>query len=308
MARDFTQYAKSTYAWQPGHEKSLRVSKSSMTSDFSFCPQQYYYVRVEGRRPPQNDDMTRGINVHDAMEKFFVNVRPSVSKILALAKQNKDEEAFSLMLKCLPEPDEPYALDEEPILQTRLEWEYSRLLATDGKNYLPIINEDEIHTFFNKNVVVNGEEYTVPIHMVGSIDRGFLTDEDTVALMELKTGKWKPTNFKIRGMRKEMAFYATLLKKADHPHKDVTHWGWLFPGGDRLGEEGTFKHWDYEKINKRYFSSNETALESLIEAHIINHFPPDPSQGKCAHCSFMDECPAWQEGGEKHWKQFRRKK
>jgi RecB family exonuclease len=148
----------------------------------------------------------------------------------------------------------------------------------------------------------------VPIHMVGSIDRGFLTEEGTVALMELKTGKWLPTSFKIRGMRKEMAFYAMLLKKADHPHKDVTHWGWLFPAGDRLGEKGTSKHWDYEKINRRYFSSHETALENLIEAHILNHFPPDPTQGKCAHCSFMEDCPAWKEDGDKYWKQFRGRK
>tara|TARA_R100001015_G_C4632918_1_gene197140 strand:+ start:1546 stop:2481 length:936 start_codon:yes stop_codon:yes gene_type:complete len=306
MSRDFAAYAKSTYKWKPGHEKYLRITKSSLTSDFDFCPKQYEFKRIEGRKQPETDDMRRGTNVHDAMELFFVNVKPSVDKILALAKQGKDEEAFGLMWRCLPVPEKEYVLDEEPILQTRLEWEYARLIESDGKNYLPIMNEEEVHAFFSKKVTVNGEEYNIPIHMVGMIDRGFQTEGNTVALMELKTGKWKVNDsYKPRSMRTEMAFYAELLKKADHPYQNVTHWGWLFPAGDRLGLEGTAKHWDYETINKRYFNSIDKKINNLIEAYIIENFPPVPSQGKCAWCPWMEDCPAWQEGGDKYWKQIK---
>jgi len=301
MSRDFAAYAKSTYQWEPGHEKYLRITKSSLTSDFDFCPKQYEFKRIEGRKQPETDDMRRGTNVHDAMELFFVNVKPSVDKILALAKQGKDEEAFGLMWKCLPIPEQEYELDEEPILQTRLEWEYARLIESDGKNYLPIMNEEEIHAFFDKKVIVNGEEYIVSIHMAGMIDRGFETEDGKVVLMELKTGKWKTSKnavqYKNRSMRTEMAFYTELLKKADHPHKDVSHWGWLFPAGDRLGLEETAKHWDYETIKPRYFKSIDDRINNLIEAYIIDNFPPVPSKGKCDWCPWMDDCPAWQEGG-----------
>jgi hypothetical protein len=150
MPRNFAAYRKSTYDWMPGHEKHLRITKSSLTSDFDFCPQQYVFKRIEGRKQPETDDMRRGTNIHDAMEIYFVNVRPSVSKILALAKEGKDEEAFDLMWKCLPEPEEPYMLDEEDILLTRMQWEFARLIQTDGVNYLPIMNEEEVHTFYEQ--------------------------------------------------------------------------------------------------------------------------------------------------------------
>ena len=303
---DFEEYAKSTYQWKPGHEKELRITKSSLTSDFDFCPKQYEYKRIEGRKSPQTDDMLRGTNIHDAMEIYFINVKPVVSKIKVLATEGKDEEAFSLMMKCLPEPEEPYTLDEDPIIQTRMEWEYARLLATDETHYLPIMNEEEVHTHYIKTVEVNGETYEVPIHLAGMIDRGFLTEEDKVAIMELKTGKWREgDSYKVRSMRTEMAFYAVLLKQADHPYKDVTHWGWLFPGGDRTGADRTIKHWDYEKINRRYFTSIDKRIDNLIEAYVLDNFPPVPSQGKCAWCDFMDECPAWQEGGDHHWKNIK---
>ena len=128
MMVDFEQYRKSTYDWKPGHEKHLRITKSSLTSDFDFCPQQYYFKRIEGRKQPQTDDMLRGINVHDAMELYFLNVRPVVAKILGLATMGEDEEAFQLMWGCLPEPKEPYTLGEEDILLKRMQWEYARLI------------------------------------------------------------------------------------------------------------------------------------------------------------------------------------
>jgi RecB family exonuclease len=309
--KNFAPYRLSTYQWQPGHEKRLRITKSSLTSDFDFCPKQYEYSRVDGRKSPQTDDMTRGTNVHDAMEEYFVAVRPNVSKILAKAKAGDEEEALGLMLKCLPEPKAPYTLEEEDILQTRLEWEYARLLACDGENYLPIMNEDEIHAYFDYKTEVNGKEYTIPIHMAGAIDRGFETEEGGVVLMELKTGKYptegsKGHTRKVQDMRYEMMFYMELLRKADHPHKGVTHWGWLYPAGDRLGLPDTEKNWTYEPIKRHvtaYRKKVYRGFDNLIEAYILDHFPPDPFERKCAWCDFRRECPAWSEDavGKRFW-------
>jgi CRISPR/Cas system-associated exonuclease Cas4 (RecB family) len=63
---------KSTYGWHPGMPKDtiLRVSKSSL-GDHGFCQQQYFIKRVLGVKEPENDDMRRGTNVHDAVEEFY---------------------------------------------------------------------------------------------------------------------------------------------------------------------------------------------------------------------------------------------
>jgi CRISPR/Cas system-associated exonuclease Cas4 (RecB family) len=315
-------YNKSTYQWEPGHEKMLRITKTSLTSDFTFCPQQYYYKRIEGRSSPKTDDMIRGTNVHDAIEEFYVLVRPVLDKALSFLEKGDWDEAFDLFWKSLPTPEEPYELDEEDILKVRMGWELERLLITKGKNYLPIINEDSIHAFTERKVEHNGETITVPLHFAGMIDRGFLNDDDTVSLMELKTGawkmrwdkkqkKWKDDTFKKRSMRKEMAYYWDLLQKANHPLKDVSHWGWFYPGGHRRGlidtdAEGnpsihSFDHWDHEKANKKYITMNEKDLDALITAYLTKNFPPQPHQKKCLYCSFTDDCPAWQPGGENFW-------
>ena len=48
---NFEEYRKSTYNWHPGHDKELRITKSSLTSDFDFCPKQYWFSESKGARP-----------------------------------------------------------------------------------------------------------------------------------------------------------------------------------------------------------------------------------------------------------------
>ena len=147
MSRDFEAYKKSTYKWEPGHELHLRITKSSLTSDFDYCPQQYHYKRREGRKTPQTDAMVKGINIHNAMEEFYVYVRPNINKVLKLLNENKREEAFRLFIKSVPKPEEPWELGEGKVIAKRLDWELDRLETTQGDNFLPVINEDEIHVF-----------------------------------------------------------------------------------------------------------------------------------------------------------------
>tara|TARA_R100001440_G_scaffold51546_2_gene71514 strand:- start:2271 stop:3260 length:990 start_codon:yes stop_codon:yes gene_type:complete len=299
--RNWEAYAKSTYQWEQGHEKYLRMTKTSLTSDFGYCRFQYKKKRIEGRKSPTTDAMTRGTNVHDAMEEFYINVRPVYKKAHALLKKQDREGAKALLMGALPTPEEPYRLGEDPIIEQRIDWELVRLEA-DPDRFLPIINELEVHAFVDVPFNFNGEELTIPVHFAGSIDRGYSTEEDKVALMELKTGKWVGTNFKVRSMRTEMAFYWDLLRKADHPLQDVTHWGWFYPAGHREDIPNSENHVTYEKVSKRYLTSISKSVNELIEAYLTDNFPPQPSTGKCAHCDFVDECPAWADGGDIYWK------
>jgi hypothetical protein len=323
--RDWTAYSRSTYAWKPGHPKHLRVTKSSLTSDFDFCPKQYEYKRVHGLPTPETDAMRKGTNVHNAVEYYFNNVYPYLDDLLTLMQRDKRDEALALALSILPE--ETYELGEEKSIETRLKWDLERLLAGGKDDYLPIINEAEVHAFTEEEFEFNGEVLTIPIHWAGSIDRAFAT-ENGVALMELKTGKWLQTaktdttgtvtwedqSFKVDSMRIEMAFYKHLLKVADHEHQNVTHWGWVYPSGEVEGldaynkyglEQRSVNRIFYEPINankegqkqsvSRYAEGRVQRLkEALITAYLTDDFPPKPSQGKCAWCDFKSICPSWE--------------
>ena len=152
MARDFKQYSKSTYQWEQGHKKHLRITKSSLTSDFDYCPKSYEYKRIHQLPEPQTDPMIKGTNVHDAIEEFYVNVVPYVQKAYDLLKANKRDEAMELFQKALPVPEEPYVLGEQASIDSRLEMDLDRLLGDGVTRFLPIINELELHGFTDETI------------------------------------------------------------------------------------------------------------------------------------------------------------
>jgi len=316
MARDFKQYAKSTYQWEPGHKKHLRITKSSLTSDFDYCPKQYEYKRLHKLPEPGSDAMTKGTNVHDAIEEFYVNVVPYVQKAYDLLKANKRDEAMELFQKALTEPEEPYVLNEQASIDSRLQMDLDRLLGDGVTRFLPIINELELHAFTEENIEFNGETVTIPVHYAGMIDRGFRTPEGSVALMELKTGKWIKTlkdgnwidsDFKVKSMRTEMMFYKKLLELCDHEYQDVTHWGWVYPSGDHV-EVPSMNKWGYEqkstnriwyepctgRRNTDYAKKVRRMVDALLTAYLTDNFETNPSQGRCSYCSFKGICPAWE--------------
>lgn len=314
---DFAAYAKSVYDWKPGHEKRLRITKTSLTSDFDFCPKQYEYKRIHKLPEPKTDAMTKGINIHDAIEKYYVNVISSLDKLYSLMQDGKKSEALKLALEVCNVPNKSHELGEDAVIERRLSLDLDRLLLSGKDNYLPIMNEEEVHAFVDEEIEFNGETVTVPIHYAGSIDRGFRTEEGKVAIMELKTGKWmqtkkpmeddwKDSSFKVQSMRTEMAYYRELLKMADHEYKDVSHWGWVYPAGGLVEVEPTNKYGNdqrsvdnltYESCKGRngttYTKKINRMKEALIIAHLTENFPTKPSQGKCAWCSFKDICPSW---------------
>jgi len=313
--RDWSAYAKSTYQWKPGHDKHLRMTKTSLTSDFDYCPKQYEYKRIHRLPEPSSEAMMKGNNVHEAIEVFYDNVPPVLDELHTLMQRNKTEEALQLALSVIPEQE--YVLGEGPSIEQRIRWDLQRLLAGGKENYLPIINELEVHAFVEEEFEFNGEVHTIPIHFAGSIDRGYATDEGTYALMELKTGKWvqtknrqdewKDSKFKLESMRQEMAFYKYLLQVADHPYQDVSHWGWVYPSGntaklDPLNKYGyeqrSINKITYEPATGRTWTTFRKRVErlktALLTAYLAEDFPTKPSTGKCAWCNFKSICPSWE--------------
>ena len=310
--RDWSAYAKSSYVYK--EKDYLRITKTSLTTDFDFCPRQYEYKRIHRLPEPGTDAMVKGTNVHDAIEKYYDNALPVLDELHTLVQRSKMDEALELALSVIPKKE--YKLGEEPSIRQRLLWDLQRLKASGKEDYLPIINESEIHAFVEEKITFNGEEYVIPVHYAGSIDRGYKADEDGVALMELKTGKWVQTKnregdwqdskFKLKSMRTEMAFYKKLLKVADHEFQNVTHWGWVYPSGtvdnldplNKFGyEQRAINRIFYEPCTGRRGTTYEKAVEklkvALLTAYLANDFPTSPSSGKCAWCNFKPICPAW---------------
>jgi hypothetical protein len=327
MTRDWAAYAKSTYQWKPGHELHLRITKSSLTSDFDYCPKQYEYKRLHKLPEHSTDPMRRGINVHDAIEQFYVNVVALVGKAHSHLVAGKREKAMVLFQQALPIPEKPYVLGEQAAIDSRLALDLDRLLGDGVERFLPIINELELHAFVDETIEFNGETITIPIHYAGMIDRGFRNKEGGVELMELKTGKWIQTRkiggdwtdsrFTVAGMRTEMAFYKHLLQLCDHEYQNVTHWGWIYPSGAliEVPPENKFGH-EQRSINRVWLepctgrrNTDYTRIirrdtDALITAYLTETFPPEPSTGKCAYCSFKAICPAW--GGSDDPEEYRK--
>ena len=259
--------------------------------------------------------MVRGTNVHDAVEVYYNQIMPHLDELYTLMQRDKREEALALALSVMPEKE--YTLGEEPIIEMRIKGDLERLLGEGPDNYLPIINETEVHAFAEEQIEFNGETVTIPVHYAGSIDRGFAEKDGGVALMELKTGKWVQTKnkdgewndskFKLKSMRTEMAYYKHLLKVANHEHQNVTHWGWVYPSGS-VADIDTLNKYGYEQraIDRIYYEpctgrTNTTykkiikkITNALLTAYLAEDFPTSPSAGKCSYCSFKSICPSWE--------------
>lgn len=301
--KEAESYKRSTYAWNPNLQDGsiIRITKSSIGT-FAWCPQQYYIEKFKGMRGEQVDHHIRGLNVHDMMEWFWANFTDEQEKsVLKLINENDITEAKKLFVSVVPAPPSPYEFGEDEQIEQWMNWQFTRLISTQGEQWRPVGVEANIQA--TRFVEVDGEQ--IPIHMNGFIDTLF-ADDDGFALMELKTGKYNKN--KPGSMRKEMAFYKMMLEHS--PHQEflpITHWGWEFPGGGINGGDGPTIHYEDAKGGGKYaMRSVERSLVKLIKAHIDMDFPPMPFLGrfkeglpmeeqnlKCQWCSFEDHCEFW---------------
>jgi|TARA_R100001463_G_scaffold45773_1_gene94205 CRISPR/Cas system-associated exonuclease Cas4 (RecB family) len=304
--KEAESYKKSTYAWNPNtdQDKILRVTKSSIGT-YNWCPEQYYIEKFKGVRGEEQPHHVRGKNVHDMVEWFWDNFTLK-DDVLALIKEGKEEEAKEVMYNFIPSPPEPYQYGEEFQIRQWVDWQFYRLMHTEGVEWEPVAVEANIQA--TRFVEVDGEH--IPIHMNGFIDSIF-SDDMGFALMELKSGKYKAKS-KVPSMRKEMAFYKMMLEHS--PHQEflpITNWGWEFPGGDINGGEGAAIYYEDAKKGGKYaMRSVEKSLVKLIRAHMDMDFPSNPWLGKmregetletmlennrlkCSWCDLKEHCSFW---------------
>ena len=302
-------YKSSAYNWQPGmvdedgNAVKLRVTKSTV-GDYSWCPLQYKFKNILKLPEQENDDMVRGTNVHNIVEYFWDNVDDVLPEVLSLIESDKKMVAKEKMKSIVPKPPTPYQLGEEEVIDQWLEWQWNRLLITNGENWKAVGNEVSAHAMLD--VEIDGE--TIPVHMRGFIDTIFSDGDGGFILMELKTGKW--TLKTAKKMREEMQFYRLMLEEGHYAEfLPVTHWAWEFPRG--WANNGVKAEWEIEELGSRKTSYEPRTvmnkIKSVVKAHINNEFEPKPfsypkpdgsREWNCTWCSFMELCPAWNGGND----------
>jgi len=321
----------SSYSWKPGDGTILRISKSSLGT-FGFCPKQYEFVYIEGIRDDVNDDMVRGTNVHEATGEFYNRVGEQSEAIMQMHDDGYRQRALTALIDCFPAPEEfefrhetdrvvpIYQYGEDEPIRQLAEWELERLMSTRGEDFLPVGNEQWVSV--RTTIEVDGED--IPIEMRGYIDRIFRDEAGGLALMELKTGKWKGN--KVTPMRKELSVYRFMLQEkrkedfashckccdTEYPNgrewaqahgldDPITHVGWRFPRGGVNG--GIGPHWDYEPAKKASMNAMLANMKDLIRCHINQEFRPITETSRfdfaamlCSYCDKMAYCPAWTDG------------
>lgn len=274
-----SQRLYSTYAWHPEmHEdKILRVSKSSLGA-FQTCEQQYFIKYVLGVKEPENDNMIRGTNVHDAYE--FILDR---SLDIEHATKLKEEEGFYAVLEyflsLIPSEQikkgwddeyakptgKEYSLDEPSHLGRLMTAEAKRFMVSNPDAFKPVGNELGVDALVELDI--NGKK--VMVHLNGFIDRLFLDDEGNYHVHELKTGMWKDKKTKYESMAKEMAFYVYMLRKSQQHHFGgihVEYWGWDHTKGHENDPMTIYRF--IEPVKSKILTEMITDLKALVSAHL----------------------------------------
>jgi len=248
---------ESSYQWHPNFKNAMmRVSKSSQSA-FGFCQHQYFIKYVLGVKEPSNDAMTRGSNVHDAVDDWYAGF--DLEHGIAL-KEKGYHAVLEWFLSQIPDSNSErgvFELDEYEHLRRFMVVEARRFMDSDSKYFLPVGNEVGL----NAIIEIKG----VKVHLNGIVDRLFGDAEGNLHIHELKTGEWKNTKFKWEGMREEMAFYAYLIKHCDHEEfggRDAMFWGW-----DHTGGENIFR--GREPVRVQEIQSMLKQLNNLVHAHIM---------------------------------------
>lgn len=290
----------SSYAWTPemGEEGIIiRMSKSTLTSS-KWCPQQLWLSKNYAVPEESKPWLTIGDDVHHTLEEFYHRAEPDLLvDMKKAALKGEDRVVLETFQKWLPSKEEvigmrrPSGKDEpfyEMDYQHNIDWlmrnELLRLSHSEVDDFLPVANEVKLspRTTFN----VDGVD--VPVQLTGIIDRVFSDGQGGLALMELKTGKWRDN--KLSEMRMEMAYYKMLIELSTNEELEavglndqiVTHWGWRYSAVDRL---------DYEPVKRVSERAMHNSLSKLLKMYLTENFPITTADFKCSYCDYMDLCP-----------------
>lgn len=296
----------STYAWVPGEDAIIRVSKSTVGA-VDWCLKQLWLEKTLPVRRDSTEAMTVGNDVHNALEHFYHRMaeEPALIEKAHVAMQDgRTKEAYGIFNSKFPTPHEMtengWRDDRDiesgqpfyaaPFTDNR-EWlirhEMDRLKHVDDpEGFLPVGNELRVESRITYDVPDFGP---TDVQFVGIIDRIFATEDGNLALLELKTGKWSPA--KRSQMRREMAYYKFLLENADPESlpenirgRTITHWGWRFPKASK---------WHYEKATKRAETAMHRRIAKLLTAYLTEDFEATKDDFKCGYCDYMEYCPKY---------------
>ena len=281
---------RSTYGWHPGSPDTWipRFTKSSVGA-YDFCAQQGFIKYVLGVKEPENDNMRRGTNVHDAVEQFYHDV--DLERIKGI---DDVQTMHSYFMSLIPDMD-LYELDEDEHIRKYLLAEAMRALDCDLDCFLPIGNEITLHG------VVEFQDQL--IHITGMIDRLFIDGEGRYHVHELKTGVFNDKkDLKWQSMRKELAYYVFLMKNCDNKlydrennvigelplnTADIAWWGWDHTGGD-----GIFR--GKESVRTREMGLMLRSIEDLLRYHRNYEGDMDGIQFPMLHPKKVDYiCEPW---------------
>tara|TARA_R100001440_G_scaffold35191_1_gene54155 strand:+ start:16248 stop:17261 length:1014 start_codon:yes stop_codon:yes gene_type:complete len=269
----------STYAWHPGmaDDKVLRVSKSSLGA-FQTCEQQYFAKYVLGVKEPENDNMIRGTNVHDAYE-FIMGHSLDIEHATSLKEERGYDAVKDYFHTLIPEKqikkgwDDEYAkptgndytLGEPAHLSKLMVGEAKRFMVSNPNAFKPVGNELGVDALVELDI--NGTK--VQVHLNGFIDRLFLDDNGDYHVHELKTGLWKDKKTKYQSMAKEMAFYVYMLSKSTQPDfggVKASYWGWDHTRGHEHNPSELYRF--VEPVKSKVLLDMLTDLKALVSAHL----------------------------------------
>lgn len=269
----------STYAWHPEmtDDKILRVSKSSLGA-FQTCEQQYFIKYVIGVKEPENDNMIRGTNVHDAYE-YIMDRSLDIEHAAQVKEQHGYEGVRGYFESLIPTErlkkgwddeyalptGEDYHLGEPEHLSRLMESEAKRFMGSNPNAFLPVGNELGVDAIVELDI--NGTK--VQVHLNGFIDRLFMDDNGDYHVHELKTGMWKDKKTKYESMAKEMAFYVYMLSKSQQPNHggvNIRYWGWDHTKGIEGSPNEIYRF--VEPVKAGIVADMLTDLKALVSAHL----------------------------------------
>jgi hypothetical protein len=279
-----------TYKWKPedytfnGDDPVLKVTKSSFTGTYGWCPQKYVFSYIESLPQDTTVAMTKGTIIHNARQDFFDEY--DIKKAEPLSRAELINYNYSM-----------YPIDDYTDIYYAMScFDADRFLEAKENNtvesYMPVLNEIKLDAEFMiraNNYSHVDLQHNYVIHLQGIIDRMYLEGGGYIP-MELKTGPWG--DHKATNMRKEMAFYKLLFDEATDEHLieqgldpafDITHWGWYFPVSN---------HIHVEPVKKVSTTALLKGLATMIHSYETGTFPANYNERGCPNCSYFNICPA----------------
>jgi hypothetical protein len=263
----------------------LRVSKSSYMT-YSMCPRQFYWRYVaDVPSPPPSEAAIRGTIVHSAMEHGILGEPEDMERYLIAEGMEEDRGAKNLA-------------------------SLIHSIASDLGSF-DVVEAEVKHQVYEEFTTQSG---MTPIIWVGMIDGVLRHPQGGLIVVELKTGKMNMG--KLGRTRKEMVFYARMLKKMGYD--ELTHFLYLTPDyevveGDKLlneykkrgktmwlGENGGYAL--LEPVTTRSINAFEQGLYDTIDSLKLQDFHMNWNEYFCpVWCDFHLNCESELTGSIEEW-------